>query len=470
MTKDQLHKLQELLSQSANLHVKSVEIEQESAKLNQELTIFCADCRLEFETQDGKHSYFRVSGDNILYPTCWPAPETKKAAPPKEDAVNQNHQGKNNDGANEKAVFEKSLIEEIKEMLIEIQISGSLRTRKNGLFELRTVRFGSVYGRTKEELQEKLQQKLREEKSHVKRAPQRKKKNKCIALSKFFTESYFPYKKADGLAERTLKGIRYNYSFIVKSGFDKALNEYTSLEITNFLYSIPHTRKRQIIQGWLNNLFTYAQTLGVIEKNPCSCIAPTKHDGVEGTSFSFEEQKRFFIDLRDDLKTPYIRKCYLIFVYLTGTRRNEALDLTTDDVQRVLHINGTKTDGSDRYIPLFSLVEKLLKSITPKAVRYFPFTEKIADATFKKYGKSHKLHDLRHTFGTIQICVNKLDVKTVSLYMGHSNVQTTLKTYTHPEQLNREIFLDGSLTEDEKNEHLRQEYAEILGLIETILS
>ena len=54
--------------------------------------------------------------------------------------------------------------------------------------------------------------------------------------------------------------------------------------------------------------------------------------------------------------------------------------------------------------------------------------------------------------------------------MGHSNVQTTLKTYTHPEQLNREIFLDGSLTEDEKNEHLRQEYAEILGLIETILS
>ena len=79
------------------------------------------------------------------------------------------------------------------------------------------------------------------------------------------------------------------------------------------------------------------------------------------------------------------------------------------------------------------------------------------------------MHDLRHTFGTIQICVNKLDVKTVSLYMGHSNVQTTLKTYTHPEQLNREIFLDGSLTEDEKNEHLRQEYAEILRLIENFL-
>ena len=355
-------------------------------------------------------------------------------------------------------------------MLIEIQISGSLRTRKNGLFELRTVRFGSVYGRTKEELQEKLQQKLREEKSHVKRAPQRKKKNKCIALSKFFTENYYPYKKADNLAENTLEGIRYNYSFIVKSGFDKPLNEYTSLDITNFLYSIPHTRKRQIIQGWLNNLFTYAMTLGVIEKNPCACIAPTKHETTAGTSLSFEEQKEFFKNLLSDPKIPYVQKCYLIYVYLTGTRRNEALSLMENDVQKILHINGTKTDGSDRYIPLFPLVEQLLKTLTPKNGKYFPLSEKIADETFKKYGKSHKLHDLRHTFGTIQICVNKLDAKTVSLYMGHSNVQTTLKIYTHPEQLNREIFLDGNLTEDEKNEHLRQEYAEILGLIEAFLS
>lgn len=395
--------------------------------------------------------------------------QTEKSTSPGEVSTDPIPQGKNNDDVNEKVISEKSLIEEIKEMLIEIQISGSLRTRKNGLFELRTVRFGSVYGRSKEELQKKLQQKVREEKSHVKRAPKRKKKNKCIALSKFFTESYFPYKKADGLAERTLKGIGYNYSFIVKSGFDKALNEYTSLDITNFLYSIPHTRKRQIIQGWLNNLFTYAQTLGVIEKNPCACIAPTKHDGVEGTSFSFAEQKDFFTNLLADSQTLYVRKCYLIFVYLTGARRNEALDLTSEDVQKVLHINGTKTDGSDRYIPLFPLVEKLLKTLTPKNGKYFPLSAKIADETFKKYGKSHKLHDLRHTFGTIQICVNKLDVKTVSLYMGHSNVQTTLKTYTHPEQLDREIFLDGSLTEDEKNEHLRQEYAEILGLIENFL-
>ena len=72
-------------------------------------------------------------------------------------------------------------------------------------------------------------------------------------------------------------------------------------------------------------------------------------------------------------------------------------------------------------------------------------------------------------YGTIQICVNKLDIKTVSLYMGHSTVETTLRIYTHPEQLDRETFLNGSLKEEEKLEILRKEYAEILAIIEDFL-
>ena len=55
-----------------------------------------------------------------------------------------------------------------------------------------------------------------------------------------------------------------------------------------------------------------------------------------------------------------------------------------------------------------------------------------------------------HFFGTIQICVEKVNVKTVSLWLGHSNIQTTLQTYTHPEQLDKGTFLRGDLTEEEK--------------------
>ncbi len=83
--------------------------------------------------------------------------------------------------------------------------------------------------------------------------------------------------------------------------------------------------------------------------------------------------------------------------------------------------------------------------------------------------KRYKLHDLRHTFGTIQICVNKVDIKTVSLWMGHSNIETTLRTYTHPEQLDKGIFYRGDLSENEKTANYKRTYDEILNLIEQFI-
>ena len=68
----------------------------------------------------------------------------------------------------------------------------------------------------------------------------------------------------------------------------------------------------------------------------------------------------------------------------------------------------------------------------------------VAHNVIKKATKEYHLHELRHTFGTIAICVQKLDPKTVSLYMGHSTIGMTLSTYTHPEQLDKSLFYDGS--------------------------
>ena len=162
-------------------------------------------------------------------------------------------------------------------------------------------------------------------------------------------------------------------------------------------------------------------------------------------------------------------------VWLTGTRRNEALDVKLEDVDfenKVLTIHGTKTDGADRDIPLTPLVEKLLKSVskTIDGNKFFSITSNRASNLCHKYFKKHKLHDLRHTFGTIQICVEKINAKTVSIWMGHSTVDTTLRIYTHPEQLDKGTFLRGDLTEDEKNHVYKLKYAEILSIIEAYLS
>ena len=109
--------------------------------------------------------------------------------------------------------------EEAEKMIIELKISGSVRERKNGLIEFRNPQFGSVYGRTVEELKEKLQQKIRYEKAHIKK-PEKKKKSPL--LSDFYKDVYFPYKKRKNLAENTIKGMEYNFAFI-KENFDKPI-------------------------------------------------------------------------------------------------------------------------------------------------------------------------------------------------------------------------------------------------------
>ena len=83
--------------------------------------------------------------------------------------------------------------------------------------------------------------------------------------------------------------------------------------------------------------------------------------------------------------------------------------------------------------------------------------------------KGHKPHDLRHTFGTIQYCVEKLDIKSVSLLMGHSTIDTTVNVYTHPEQLDSGTFLRGDISSDEKTAVYREKYGGFLMLIERFL-
>lgn len=360
-------------------------------------------------------------------------------------------------------------LEEAEKMLIELKVTGSVRERRNGLLEFRHPKLGSIYGRTVEELREKLEQRLRYEKAHIKKPA---KKEKSPLLSDFFEETYYPYKQRQGLAEQTLKGMRYNMEFI-KRNFDLPITEYTPKNLETFLYSVKETRKAQILQGLFNNIFKKALTEGVIPSNPCEPLEHIVHNADKGKALTFDDQKAFFSALLHSTRATQAQKSYYIFVYLTGARRNEALAVTRKDLdaeKSLLHIPGTKTDGSDRYLPVSPLVVRLLRQLdTDENGKYFPFKAVTASKVFSDHMQGYRLHDLRHSFGTIQVCVNEIEVKTVSLWMGHSDVNTTLQYYTHPEQLDRATFLRGDLTQKEKTAAYKRQYADILAIIETFL-
>lgn len=363
----------------------------------------------------------------------------------------------------------EEIIREVQEMIIELQIKGSVREHRNGLLKFTSTVFGCVYGRTKEEIEKQLKEKIKQ----FKNKPQKDKtkKEKSPLLSEYYRDEYIPYKKHQNLKSGSLDEIDGMFRFIMAQKFDKRLTEYKSKMIEDFLYSVPKTRKRQKLQGLFNNMFTRAVALSLVKVNPCAPIEKMQHKIDQGKAFSFDEQEEFFQLLFENTELDYMQKCYFTFMYLTGTRRNEALSVRAEDVDfknKILSIRGTKTEGSNRQIPLTPLVEKLLLSLKPKRGNYFPMSENTVNHIFRKVWekkKKHKPHDLRHTFGTIQICVEKVDIKTVSLWMGHSTINTTVNIYTHPEQLGKGTFLRGDLSSDEKTAVYRKKYGGILLLI-----
>lgn len=364
--------------------------------------------------------------------------------------------------------LEKSLIQEIKEMLLKLNIQGSVRQRTNGLLEFRNSTFGSVYGRSKEELEQKFLEKLKQLKNG-------NKPKGAILFSEFFNDTYLPYKRTT-IKETSITDILYDYNYIIDNNFDKPLNRYTTESVEKFLLAISKTHKRKTVRGVFNNVFTYAKQLGKIKVNPCDGVTQVKHQSKKGRALSFADQDIFFDNIFASTKIKLVQKLYLLYVFLTGSRRAEALAVALNDFDiqsNVLHIPGTKSGGSDRDIPLFPLVKKLYNLMQQvrnvEAQSFFGLKLSQVDKIMKYGLVGYHLHDLRHTFGTIQICVQKLDVKTVSLHMGHADIAMTLSTYTHPEQLDKALFFDGSRPDDEKLDILRGKYQGILNKISGFL-
>lgn len=358
-------------------------------------------------------------------------------------------------------------LELVNQMIIKLNIKGSVRIRPNCLIELRTPAFGSIYGRTIPELERKLTAKIKENKQQAKQ-----KKSKVPTLSEFYNDIYLP-KKQQTVAPNTLRSINRSFNTVIDGGLDIPLDKLKAADIEKFLLTIEKTRTRQIVRCFINNLLGYAKQLEITDRNACDNVSKVKHVEQTGEALSFDEQKDFFKTLYTAANIPINKKLYYTFVYLTGTRRSEAIAVRTVDVdfeKNVLHIPGTKTRTSDRDIPLFPLAKALLQKIKPTSQgRFFTLEQAKATQVIKKVTTEHHLHELRHTFGTIAVCVKKLDAKTVAMFMGHADATMTLNIYTHPEQLDKALFFDGSISDNEKLERLRRQYDEVLQIITDFL-
>lgn len=127
---------------------------------------------------------------------------------------------------------------------------------------------------------------------------------------------------------------------------------------------------------------------------------------------------------------------YKFYLY-SGVRLSEALAVSWSDVDYksgFIHIAGTKTVCSDRYVPIFDKLEALLSSFPVKEGKLFPYTDNRVKCSFRrlkeKHGFTFRIHDLRHTFAT-NCLESGISLNTVQRWLGHARASTTADIYTH---------------------------------------
>ena len=360
-------------------------------------------------------------------------------------------------------------LEQVNRMLIELNVKLKARQRSDGRFELRPTIGGkrvSIYGQSAEELKMKLEKCFKESK----RTPAKSK----LCLFEWLDEWLEVYKKPN-VAKHTYENlercIRTHLKVRLKN---KALNQYSMTEIMKALNEIESTRMRKYARGTLRDALNCAVTAGHIKSSPAQNLPPVKHVSQKGKAIPLLDLLDMITTAKERLDSELFR-AYL-FCLFSGARRDEAAFMTAGDIDRknkIIYIHGTKTEGSKRRIPMFHILERIVDGTYSSATsRLFNAPKYRFDRDIKKFageGSSATLHWLRHTFGTIQICVLGIPANTVALWMGHADAATTMRIYTHPEDLAPDIYFSGAYTETEKIEILNERYNRIISTVENLL-
>lgn len=244
---------------------------------------------------------------------------------------------------------------------------------------------------------------------------------------------------------------------VVISKLTAAQYEYFRQQLLESSWSVSYKNK---VNKQLKSLLEYAD-----RKHDIRNDIPKKYKAFADSSpakemqiYTLEEFQRFI----EKVDSP-IYKAYFTFLMFTGARMNEANALTWNDISfekktatisksvvaktktkgGLFAVTSPKTKASIRVIPLAEKVLNSLKTLPRESADDFVFGGKrpLPETTItKKKDKAaaeaglHRIrvHDFRHSYTSM--LVNNLGVDNILLIsklLGHSNVQETLKTYSH---------------------------------------
>lgn len=349
-----------------------------------------------------------------------------------------------------------------------------IKRRADGLYQLEkryrlpdgTPKKKSFYGKTQAEVQEKRRAFERELESGANVEAR-------DVLVRSYAEQWISTYKTD-VKPNTLKTYRHDVDLIIAAFGGKRLRDVQSSDIRALLNSRAGLSRSSLrkTRMTVNAIFAQAIADRIISYNPALGVAMPKADS--GTHRALEAWERDLI-LNPPREHPF--QLAMMLMLCAGLRRGEALalDLGTDvdlsagvlHVRRALSFEGnravignTKTVNSIRDVPIMPPLADALRRVDLHGLAapgasggymsssafksawrsYTTMMEEAINGATRRWATDAqraawkpwtvRCHDLRHDF-TTQLYDAGVDVKSAQRILGHADVQTTLKIYTH---------------------------------------
>ena len=259
------------------------------------------------------------------------------------------------------------------------------------------------------------------------------------------------------LSPTTLRGYRAPAARAVKRFGKYRLSEITPQDIYAYLNAL--SRKGYASKtvtahlSALSMVFDWAIQQGHAESNPASVVHIPRGLPRSTRRAIDDEEIQAIRAAASDPFSPFVYLCLF-----AGLRRGEALGLQHGDIDRekkriyirrnVVHVNGKaivkepKTNSGVRWVPLLPELELMLPQGAEREFvvpgRDVPLSYREFVTRWDKYRNANSVtwtpHELRHTYATI-LYEAGLPEYTAQFFMGHSDISTTRRIYTHLRQI-----------------------------------
>ena len=307
----------------------------------------------------------------------------------------------------------------------------------------------AVYADSVEELYSKKALKLKELKDNIIIY------DSHICVDDWANEAFDTYKQG----VKGLEDIKARYKKYVSPYIGmKQIGAVKAVECQNIInrcsgMSFSHCNK---LKQELSFIFERAVENQMIQFNPARKLRMPEYEKGSRRSITDNERKHFMLCYEKD-------RAYLLFYIILkcGCRPEEAINLIGRDIdheKHLLHIRGTKTKNSDRYVPIPDELYAVIKAAKP----FEPISpnregRKHTESSYNRLC-AHLKRDMnismgcktyrnalvpplllaedfvpycfRHTYCT-DLCKSGVDVRTAQRLMGHANISITADIYTH---------------------------------------